>query len=191
MDQSALGGQEQVGPVVVTTWAVTSEESVRQVVRAIQRTHWRRFPHWWRAWAAQWAIVVVAMAMLTWLFPARDSVPVPLTMASSAFALVVLFGLDIATMPWRVGRTVRKSLLLQAPPGTVVKGTFEENRVGFATPDATHAVSTGAVTRATWVEGCLVLDTKADKFYTLHGSLVSDEAWRVVTRALGARLHRV
>ncbi len=163
---------------------------MRQEVRAVQRTHWTRWRQWLRGWVVQWVLLLPVVGVAFWfLHGSSGSLSTAVTVGLLVVSVLVVMALDLATMPWRVGRVVRRAVMLQSPPGTPVKGIFEENRIGFVTPDASHAVSTGVVERATWVENCLVLDTTTDKFYIVHGALLSDEAWQVVTKAFGPRLH--
>jgi hypothetical protein len=172
----------------VTTSHVMTAESLEREVRALRRWHLRR-PALWRVWGRSWGMVLAAVlvgSLLLGWWLASD--PWALDPALVAVVALVVAGVDALTLGRRSERMFRRLVSSQCPPGTPVQASFDATRFSFTTPDASTAVATDAITRGTWVENCLVVDTRTEKFLVLPGDLLDGEAWAVVTAVLGPRL---
>jgi len=168
---------------------VSSVDVIDREVRAMRRWHLRR-PVLWRSWALSWAasglgvVLVVEVSrragLTSWGGPAVYGVFLVI------LALIMLLD-ALVLLPWRVSRLFRRIVAAQCPPGTPVRATFDATAFTFATPDASFTIATDAITRGTWADGVLVLDTRTDKFYVLAGELFDPEGWLLVNSVLGPR----
>jgi hypothetical protein len=156
----------------------------------MRRWHLRR-PVLWRSWAFSWVasalgvVLVVEVSrragLTSWGGPAVYGVFLVI------LALIMLLD-ALVLLPWRASRLFRRIVAAQCPPGTPVRATFDATAFTFATPDASFTIATDAITRGTWADGVLVLDTRTDKFYVLAGELFDPQGWLLVNSVLGPRL---
>ena len=170
---------------------MSTQASVEREIRALRRWHLRRRAVW-VALARTWLlalVLVVAGSVLVGSVLGSD--PWLLLGPWLAVGAVTIFLLDAALVPWRAGRMFRSIVMAQSPPGTALGADVGPDRFVLDTPDTSFAISTDAMTRLTWVEGCLVIDTRTDKFFVVPGELLDDHAWSVLETALGDRLRRV
>ncbi|WP_377643169.1 hypothetical protein [Oryzobacter terrae] len=183
---------EQPVPVrssgVVETGTVMTTDVVEREVRAATRWHLRR-PAVWRSFAGTWVLAFVLVALVQWVMPtARPAHPWLFGLA----ALVAAAGLvcldAFVALPWRTRRMFRRLVSAQAPPGTPIHAAWSPDSWSIGTFAATYTIATSSVTRGTWVEDVLVIDTTTDKFYLVAGELLSPSAWMVVSDVLGDRL---
>lgn len=169
---------------------MATRDSVEREVRALTRWHLRRGALW-RPWIRLWG-ATLALAVVVWVVTTRI-----LTGDAAAttwllpLVIVLLAAADAALVPRRSRRMFESIVMAQSPPGTPVHASFDVARFEMGGPDATYTVSTDALTFGTWAEGCLVLDTRTEKFYVLPGELVDDEARSVVDTVLGDRQRRL
>jgi hypothetical protein len=183
---------EQPVPVrssgVAETGTVMTTDVVEREVRAATRWHLRR-PAVWRGFAATWLLAFVLVALVQWVMPAGPPAHPWLFGSAVALAAVALVCLDaFVALPWRTRRMFRRLISAQAPPGTPVHASWSLDAWSIGTYAATHTIATSSVTRGTWVEDVLVLDTTTEKFYLVAGELLSPSAWMVVSEVLGDRL---
>lgn len=169
---------------------VSTADVIDREVRAMRRWHLRR-PVLWRSWALSWVVSAVAVVLAVEALRRTGVTSWGGAAAYGTFLVVLalLMVLDaLVLLPWRVSRLFRRIVTAQCPPGTPVHATFDATAFTFATPDASFTIATDAVTRGTWADGVLVLDTRTDKFYVLAGELFDPEGWLLVNSVLGSRL---
>jgi hypothetical protein len=188
---TGVGGEGRRGTDERTVGAyVSTEDVIDREVRAVRRWHLRR-PAVWRAWALSWTAAGIGVVLVVEV--ARRAGLSSWGGVGAYVAFLVVLGLSMAfdalvVLPWRVSRLFRRVVATQCPPGTPVRASFDATAFTFATPDASFTITTDAVTRGTWSDGVLVLDTRTDKFYVLAGELFDAEGWVLVNSVLGPRL---
>jgi hypothetical protein len=183
---------EQPVPVkpsgVVETGTVMTAEVTEREVRAATRWHLRR-PAVWRSFALTWVVALVLVGLAQVLLPAVTPSSPWLFGAAVVVVVTLLVSVDaFVALPWRTRRMFRRMIRAQAPAGTPVHASWSPDAWSIGTFAATHTIATSSVTRGTWVEDVLVIDTMTDKFYLVAGELLTPSAWMVVSDVLGDRL---
>ena len=188
---TGMGGEIRMGTDRRADGAyVSSAEVIEREVRAMRRWHLRR-PVLWRSWALSWAASALGVVLVVEVSHrvGLTSWGGPTVFGVFLVILALIMLLDaLVLLPWRVSRLFRRIVAAQCPPGTPVRATFDASAFTFATPDASFTIATDAITRGTWADGVLVLDTRTDKFYVLAGELFDPQGWLLVNSVLGPRL---
>lgn len=177
----AAGGAVETGTVMTT-------EVVEREVRAATRWHLRR-PTVWRSFAATWVVAFLLVGLAEWVMPPVDPANPWLLGLAAVVTGATLVALDaFVALPWRTRRMFRRMIAAQAPAGTPIHASWSHEAWAIGTYAATYTIATSSVTRGTWVEDVLVIDTTTDKFYLVAGELLTPSAWMVVSEVLGDRL---
>lgn len=92
---------------------------------------------------------------------------------------------------WRWGRLFRTHLVRQAPHGTSVGIEVALEDVTITTRDAVHRFRVEAITRATWVDRLLVLETRTELFYAVSAELIGPDGWALLDSRLGCPVVRL
>ena len=181
------------GTATVTCHYVASVRSNDREARALRRWQLTRATFWLR-WLVTWAVFVLAVLvgvalLVQWLAPE----------ASGFFSWAVLLGgammlaavlVDGATLPTRTLRRLQRVVDRRTPVGTTVEQSFSADRLTVTTPISTSAVPTASITRAALLRDCLVLEGHGQGAWVMNGDGIDEHALRIVTDALGERLHR-
>lgn len=172
-------------PATVTCTGVASAESVARRARALRRTIQQQ-SDFRRRLVVVWVLTAVLLIVVGFLL-ASTLPPGPVRQVVQV--LLVVAGLTVpALLPRQLERQLARRLHDQLPPGTALQVIVGHEQLTSTTPTASRSVSYDSVLSATGVEGCLVLETPGEPLFVLDGEMLTDEAWRVLSEALGDRL---
>lgn len=173
-------------PPVVRRDVVVRGEDLERHVRALQRwvTSTGRF---WKPvlfLAVGLVVLIPAGAVVIGLVEDADPGAIAVPVLAGLPLVPVLVAVSVLVDRWRWGRLFRRHLVLHAPPGTSVGIEVGLEDVSLRTRDAVHRIRVDAITRATWVDALLVLETRTELFYAVSADLIGPDGWAL----LGARL---
>ncbi len=172
-------------PATVTCTGVASAESVARRARALRLTIQQQ-SDFRRRLVVVWVLTAVLLIAVGLLL-ASTLPPGPVRQVVQV--LLVVTGLTVpALLPRQLERQLVRRLRDQLPPGAPLQVTVGRERLTSTTPTLSRTISYESVLAATVAEGCLVLETRGDPLFVLDGEMLSDEAWRVLSEALGDRL---
>ncbi|MGL4175461.1 MAG: hypothetical protein ACRCSN_05230 [Dermatophilaceae bacterium] len=172
--------------------AVIRAEDIDRYVRVLQRYVLRQRRFWTQAVTVFLALVVIlaAVVVVAHLEGAEPSSAVSSPWFTAALLPIVALASVLAVRKeW--GRVFRRLLTAHGPPRTSVGVWVGGDELAVTTQDAVHRLRTTAVTRATWVDDLLVVETGTDMLYLVRGDLLGADGWSLLEAHLRCRVRRI